>query len=767
MSLTGITQASTYYYRRGSRWIPPLAARLRGSGIFTPTSVRWSSDSGRDTGTEPAPVKKATWSSKLRAQFNSWLPTGRSEDWTLELIRRCAPSGIDFVVTSLSQLEKALGGKWTYEDLTIGLVALGRMREQQRRRSPPYGTQIDSSNSLTLTEDVDTISSLMRYGLLAESVYVRYEEHALDHLGFTADDILSARWESSLDGMRPAYYIAIDREHKEIIVSIRGTKDLTDGLVNLCMTPMELRPGSHAHSGITRTAFLILAELQHTLEHAVRDNPGFKVTFVGHSLGGGVAAIVSIVLNERIPIPGELYQELLEMFPSLNRNFTESLSDVLRTSTVRACTFGTPSCISPDLGNLAEEYIVSCIHGDDMIPRFRLTAMERLRNDLRTENWRDEIIRMIAEEIQEHKLSARIRSVRESLEKWTSDWDSSKIRAYSNTTFEGYEEARREYSKFEEEVSTFVETLRAELSHKAGSFLSKTRGHIHQELGGSLSFKDLQKRLNRLQTLKKEMTKSIDSTVLLKLTEMPWKMSEDSIHDGSTQTQKTQWKELLASLPSFSKRSKSQGDDTSASEARLYGSMYFVVPGKLFHLVYATEESRKYVYPSHFSRQDWKWELELPKLVRVARKQPPVTASTESEQRIDDHILEENSLGESLSGLFDKALSSIRTSQGTNEFVSSLSHSLARCFEASEQEEHNTPTATVAGKQLKRDSLGLLEVNRRYSLPSSSEGDSDYFKYVVISPYFLRDHSVNRTLVALKRIYDTIDEDKASNSSLK
>lgn len=115
-------------------------------------TVRWFSSNDTKSGNEV--TEQQTWSSKLRTKWNSWIPRKKEEDWTLELIRKFAPSGIDFVVTSLSQLEKALGGKWTYEDLTIGLVALGRMREQQKKRKPPYGTQVDASNSLSLNQDV-------------------------------------------------------------------------------------------------------------------------------------------------------------------------------------------------------------------------------------------------------------------------------------------------------------------------------------------------------------------------------------------------------------------------------------------------------------------------------------------------------------------------------------------------------------------------------------------------------------------------------------
>lgn len=98
---------------------------------------------------------KTKWSS-LKDGTNSNSGTegdSQQQDWTFELIKKIAPSGIEFIVASLSQLEKAIGSKWTYEDLTIGLVALGRMREQQRRGAPPYGVASGSDNTVSLVQD--------------------------------------------------------------------------------------------------------------------------------------------------------------------------------------------------------------------------------------------------------------------------------------------------------------------------------------------------------------------------------------------------------------------------------------------------------------------------------------------------------------------------------------------------------------------------------------------------------------------------------------
>lgn len=54
------------------------------------------------------------------------------------------------------------------------------------------------------------VSMLMKYGLLAEAAYARYGDKALAQFGFTDDNVLSSRWESAYDGMRPAYFVAVN-----------------------------------------------------------------------------------------------------------------------------------------------------------------------------------------------------------------------------------------------------------------------------------------------------------------------------------------------------------------------------------------------------------------------------------------------------------------------------------------------------------------------------------------------------------------------------
>jgi predicted esterase len=141
--------------------------------------------------------------------------------------------------------------------------------------------------------------------------------------GVQEEDVLSARWTSLTH--RPAYFLVRDVKRKTLVLAIRGTWTLYDLLTDLCCTPQELDPTATtvavatwvlwwkrisssysndlststaqrclmAHHGMLESARALQVEVEEIIESEMKKNAEYKLMIVGHSMGGGIAAILA------------------------------------------------------------------------------------------------------------------------------------------------------------------------------------------------------------------------------------------------------------------------------------------------------------------------------------------------------------------------------------------------------------------------------------------------------------------------------------------
>jgi len=185
----------------------------------------------------------------------------------------------------------------------------------------------------------------------------------LEATTFDPDDLIYASFKSGVT-KRP-YCIVVDREWKALVIVIRGTLSLEDAVVDIQLKPQKLDgygpkyqfdwTGEYCHAGMFASAEWIFEDL---MEHGllkkllVEDNDfrDFKLYIVGHSLGAGVASILSLLLHQS--------------FPNL-----------------KCLCFEPPGCVmSTNLAN--QPYITSYVLGSDIVPRLSLGSLENLRDDI-------------------------------------------------------------------------------------------------------------------------------------------------------------------------------------------------------------------------------------------------------------------------------------------------------------------------------------------------------------------------------------------------
>ena len=163
------------------------------------------------------------------------------------------------------------------------------------------------------------------------------------------EDILYSNFSSSdaTGGRLPNHYIAFDHGARAIVVAFRGTFSLTEALTDVNCLPVPFtfqgRKGS-AHEAMLAGATMADVALSSAIHLTATCFPDYEVWIVGHSLGGGIAALYTCLLKDK--------------FPDMN---------------LKAYTFGTPGVLSLNLANLCEEigpdFMNAFSMGDDNVPR--------------------------------------------------------------------------------------------------------------------------------------------------------------------------------------------------------------------------------------------------------------------------------------------------------------------------------------------------------------------------------------------------------------
>ncbi|KXN68902.1 alpha/beta-hydrolase, partial [Conidiobolus coronatus NRRL 28638] len=104
-------------------------------------------------------------------------------------------------------------------------------------------------------------------------------------------------------GVDSAGYIAVNKILKLIVLSYRGTNDLSNWLydTDIKLTSAGLSGQSsnaQIHSGFNDMAMSLLSQTTSSLKSAIGKYPDYKVVITGHSLGGAIASLIGFQLGQ-------------------------------------------------------------------------------------------------------------------------------------------------------------------------------------------------------------------------------------------------------------------------------------------------------------------------------------------------------------------------------------------------------------------------------------------------------------------------------------
>ena len=220
---------------------------------------------------------------------------------------------------------------------------------------------------------------LVRDAELAAAAYAHSTAEFCARAGIAPDDIITCSWDVDPDALVPAHCLLVDHPPDgsaggpRLVLVIRGTKQLGDALLDVSAAPEPLRDGQ-VHSGILLAARALAGTVGRALQVVVASGAPLRpsrpdaetpllawseLTLVGHSLGGGVAAVLGLLAQQG---GGEL-----------------ALPASLR---LRAVAFGCPAVLSADLAAACRPWLSSVLHADDVLPRLNIRAATALRAEL-------------------------------------------------------------------------------------------------------------------------------------------------------------------------------------------------------------------------------------------------------------------------------------------------------------------------------------------------------------------------------------------------
>lgn len=260
-------------------------------------------------------------------------------------------------------------GKWPIADLAFGVSYL------IRRQGNIQVASVYAGEDCVQLKGPEMIALLYHYlKLLTLCMYFSKKPFPvfLEAAGYSQGDVLLQKPKAGL--LKPAFTIILDRDSKCFLLLIRGTHSMKDTLTAAtgAVVPFHhsvLQDGGisnlvlgYAHCGMVAAARWIAKLSTPILLDAVNENPDYSVKIVGHSLGGGTAALLTYILREQ--------KEL---------------------SSTTCVTFAPAACMTWELAESGKHFITTIINGSDLVPTFSASSVDFLRSEVTASSWLNDL----------------------------------------------------------------------------------------------------------------------------------------------------------------------------------------------------------------------------------------------------------------------------------------------------------------------------------------------------------------------------------------
>ncbi|KAM5568886.1 hypothetical protein ABKV19_016418 [Rosa sericea] len=260
-------------------------------------------------------------------------------------------------------------GKWPIGDLAFGINYLMRRQGNLQVASVYAGSDSVQLKGAKIIEELNYYLKLLTLCyLFSKKPFPVFLESG----GFSMEDVLFQKPKAAL--LKPAFTILRDKDSKCFLLLIRGTHSIKDTLTAAtgAVAPFHhsvLHDGGisnlvlgYAHCGMVAAARWIAKLSTPCLLKALGEYPEYTVKVVGHSLGGGTAALLTYILREQ--------REL---------------------SSSTCITFAPAACITMELAESGKHFITTIINGSDLVPTFSAASVDDLRSEVTASSWLNDL----------------------------------------------------------------------------------------------------------------------------------------------------------------------------------------------------------------------------------------------------------------------------------------------------------------------------------------------------------------------------------------
>lgn len=195
-------------------------------------------------------------------------------------------------------------------------------------------------------------------------------------------------------GVPLVHYLFLDHESKAVVLALRGTWGFEDILTDMTCDYDDLEwQGKNwkVHKGMHASAKRLLEgggkRVMATIKAALEEFPDYGVIFCGHSLGGGVAALLATMISQpNADISGPSFvtasalqatQPLL-LTPSHQQEAAKTFS-LPPDRPIHVYAFGPAACMSPFLRRATRGLVTTVVNGNDVVPTLSLGILHDLR----------------------------------------------------------------------------------------------------------------------------------------------------------------------------------------------------------------------------------------------------------------------------------------------------------------------------------------------------------------------------------------------------
>ncbi|KAK2079874.1 hypothetical protein QBZ16_002269 [Prototheca wickerhamii] len=262
-------------------------------------------------------------------------------------------------------------GRWGTADLLIGLTYLCRRDPAEHVNSEValsgevFGRGMDAAAVAAARRDLREIRRVFHYCMgMRERRAGPQRAYFNEALGIGDADIL--RQEVRAGVLKPSFVLVRDEAIGAIVLIVRGTHSFKDMFTSLtgAAKPHHLFDTNgvvlgYAHFGMLAAARWVLSSTAAPMAAALEANPHLAPRVVGHSLGAGTAALLTMMLRER----GGVFAE------------------------TRCVAVACPACMTLELARSCAGYVTTVINRADVIPTVSPGSADRLRREVTRSAW--------------------------------------------------------------------------------------------------------------------------------------------------------------------------------------------------------------------------------------------------------------------------------------------------------------------------------------------------------------------------------------------